>query len=298
MPIFSDDDEFSDNDQDNGSNDADQANKSGNDLPKTSPKPNNGAEVILIDDDVLSDDSEDEPKDPYQIQQELTMLFAESKNFPREIPIAPETFTSNLPFALKHPLTHRRVMLQPGAPMSVLVVDKYPKSAVRSSTNVENISSSRINSAEKQPDTTTSSSENVNSISSSSTSSIEKKPAEIEIINSFKPLDDKTSQLPTIEMSFSMRNPPRTISDMMNTTLGDTEEIEVLQTNIINANDSQDNVQLIESDDDIICMEDNPCSPIDYTPRENPYDYCYNAIVPPSTSTGGNASDNTVILLD
>lgn len=291
---FSDDDEVSDDDHDKGSNEADESNKSENDLPKMSPKTNNAMELILIDD--MSDDEVEEPEDPNQVQQELTKLFEESKNSPRRR--APEPYTSTLPFALKHPITHKRVMLQPESSMCVSVINKHPKSTVCSSSNVENNSSSRIDIIERQPEPTTSSSTNTSSISSSSTSSIEKKINEIEIINSFKPLDDNGPELPSIAMTFSISNAPIDISDMMNTTLSDPEEPEIVATHIINVNDSDDNIQLIESDDDdIICMEENPRSPTDYRPRETPCDYD-NDIGAPSTSTAGNTSDDTVILLE
>jgi hypothetical protein len=68
-------------------------------------------DVITIDDDEISEDEMKEPEDREKVREELTKLFEESRYTGNKN--VPPPVSSRLPFAIKHPVTHKRVKILP-----------------------------------------------------------------------------------------------------------------------------------------------------------------------------------------
>ena len=265
-------------------------------LPKISSIIKNDRELISVDDNDGFDGEVNTPEDPYQVQQELTNLFEQSKHSP--IKTYPRPNISSLPFALKHPATNKRVLLQSDLSRSTADVNP-PKTNLSledddsSDRSSENISCSMIDNLQKQP-IASGSGEPSNNTSMSTPSDAKKgvKETVMNIVHCSS--NEEGCQLPSIEMIFSMANVPRDFPPTINR---NSENPEIVTTKIITFNDTNDVVQLSESDDDdVICMDENPSSPTDYSPREDPYDHGNSILRRASSSIGENNED--VILLD
>jgi hypothetical protein len=290
LSCFSDDD--SDFRPDDGSTETSELDKSKITISEESSIIKNDRELISVDDNDASDSEVNSPEDPYQVQQELTKLFEQSKYSP--IKTYPVPNIPSLPFALKHPVTKKRVLLQSDLSMNTTDINHLPKTNLSledsSDRSSESISSSMIDNLQIQP-IASSSCEPSNNTSTSTPSDAKKVVKEIGRSLS----NDEECQLPTIEMIFSMAHVPR---DFPPTIDKDSEKPEIVTTKIITFNDTNDVVQLSESDDDdVICMDENPSSPTDYSPREDPYNHENNIIMRSSSSIVENLEDN-VILLD
>ena len=283
--VFYYSDEDSDYVPENDSNETSELDKSKELLPKVCSEIND-ENIISINDDDLAEVEVHEPEDPYQVQQELTQLFEQSKTSPIKTYTVPTT--SSLPFALKHPVTNKRIKLQSDSSLTSSVIEKLPNT-VSSSANIEIIPQSIINSSVKEQ-TASNSGDNANISITSSNPSAQNDFKETKAIIHYDSLDDGPS-LPTIEMIFSMANVPRDFPPL------NPEEPEILTTKIIKPNDSNDVIQLIDSDDDdIVCMDNSPASPTNYSPREDPYP---GGIVAEAALTLNNhQNQDNVILLD
>ena len=213
---------------------------------------------ILIEDSNSSSESEDDiSENPYQVQEELTKLFQQSKKSPIK------TYQSNniKPFGLKHPTTHKKVALLPACSSSLkssiindpvgnrnttFARNEHPEKVCALSSSENDLvlpcslskDESSYTTVDKQQTTSTSESTNI--------------------------IDNQECNLPTIEMTFSMANIPR---DFPNTQ-DDNTDPEILTTKIIGF-DSNNVVEIESDDDDIVCIDDSSDSNIDYRPRED-----------------------------
>merc|ERR1712141_460613 len=70
-------------------------------------------DVITIDDDEISEEEMKEPEDREKVREELTKLFEESRYTGNQN--VPQPVSSRMPFAIKHPVTHKRVKILPSA---------------------------------------------------------------------------------------------------------------------------------------------------------------------------------------
>ena len=214
-------------------------------------------ESILIEDSNSSSESEDDiSENPYQVQEELTKLFQQSK----KSPIKTYQSSNIKPFGLKHPTTHKKVALLPACSSS-------PKSSIIND-HVGNRNTTLPCNKDLETICTSSSSERdlvlpcslSNDESSYTTVDKQQTTSTSESTN----IDNQECNLPTIEMTFSMANMPR---DFPNTQ-DDNTDPEILTTKIIGF-DSNNVVEIESDDDDIVCIDDSSDSYIDYRPRED-----------------------------
>ena len=187
------------------------------------------------------------------------MLFQQSKQSP--IKTYQLSSTNMQPFALKHPTTHKRVALL--APCSFSSTQRQMEHNVtpnvnlaRSHEGLKTMTCSTTSSFEKDLDPASSGQTiTVNDRSNCQESLV--------IRNSGDLLESNQGFCPTIEMTFSMANIPGDFPNMN----GDSKHPEVVTTKIVGF-DSDDVVEL-ESDDEIVCIDDSADSSIDYCPRED-----------------------------
>ena len=286
-------------------------------------------DVITIDDHEISEDEIKEPEDRQKVREELTKLFEESR-YTRNQNVPPP-ISSRLPFAIKHPVTHKRVKILPST--TCLMPDKLLTTNVASTKESTNhshfdetlsigigkqkplehvqLEHSNVIQRENYSPTTRSNIERSNTLpyvsqkqpvishSFITTGTSETTLNKIVNLHTKEPeLDDSANisadnggQLPTIEMTFSMATAPADLPLM----LTETEEPEIVTTKIISANDAADVVHdIVSDDDDVVCISEDSDSE-DYSPKENIYDYSSNPEAS-SKSTSSRASENVIFL--
>ena len=252
-----------------------------NEEQNTRPSNLIGSDAILIDDSESSSESDDNlSQSPRQIQDELTKLFQQSK----QSPIKTYQVTNHKPFALLHPTTHKKVALQPACSISPRT------SAIEHSKNIEADSNSPSRNCLQTMQGAVSSSLGENSVppgSIQNTDNLNKLQPPSRASDSGYLIDSEEGQLPTIEMTFSMAYKPQDFPVPEE----DSSDPDIVTTKIIGF-ETEDVVE-IESDDEIVCIDDGDHSYIDYRPREDSSNEVnYNT---PSTSSK-NIEPNTVIL--
>jgi len=205
-----------------------------------------------------SSGSEDDiSENPYQVQEELTKLFQQSK----KSPIKTYQKSNIKPFGLKHPTTHKKVALLAAcssSQTSPIINDHIGKRDTTLTHNKDLETICALSSSERDlvlPCSLSNIESSYPTVDKQQTTSTGE---------STNIIDNQEGNLPTIEMTFSMANIPR---DFPNTQ-DDSTDPEILTTKIIGF-DSNNVVEIESDDDDIVCIDDSSDSYIDYRPRED-----------------------------
>ena len=256
-----------------------------NEVPNIPPSNLVDKGTILIEDDTSSSESEgDKLENPFEVQEELSRLFQQSKHSP--IKTYQISSTNMTPFALKHPTTQKRVALQAACSFSPKLCQT--KDNVTPNTNLASSDKhlQTVSSSSDRDLVLPSTSQRL-STSNTTVNDLSNYP-EIPNISHCKDLiSNEQGFLPTIEMTFSMANIPGDFPNMNR----NSKNPEIVTTKIVGF-DSNDVIDL-ESDDDIVCIDDNLDSSIDYSPRE---DLLIEQNNRPHPSSIINTEENVVLL--
>ena len=288
-------------------------------------------DVITIDDDEISEEEMKEPEDREKVREELTKLFEESRYTGNQN--VPQPVSSRLPFAIKHPVTHKRVKILPSTtclPGKLLTTNI---ASTKENTNYSHFDETLSIGISKQKPLQQVPLEHFNVIQRDKYSPITPQPpsniersntlpyvSQKQPVNSHNFITTGTSKTTPNKISNLRTKEPEldhsaNISDVdegqlptiemtfsmatapadLPLMLTETEEPEIVTTKIISANDAADVVHdIVSDDDDVVCISEDSDSE-DYSPKENIYDYSSNPEAS-SESTRRGAAENVILL--
>ena len=302
--------------------------------PRAPDSTSNASEgdVITIDDDEISEDEMKEPEDREKVREELTKLFEESR-YTRNQNVPPPV-SSRLPFAIKHPVTHKRVKILPST--TCLMPGKLLTTNVTStkeSTNYSHFDETlsigickqkqleqvqlehfniiqcekyspitpqpRSNIESSNPLSYVSQKQPITSHNLITTGTSETTPNKIVNLRTKEPELDRSANISDDDggqlPTIEMTFSMATAPADLPPMLTETEEPEIVTTRIISANDAADVVHdIVSDDDDVVCISEDSDSE-DYSPKENIYDYSTNPEAPSKSSKRG-AAENVILL--